>query len=42
VENAWFDPWFRIDQPYYTSDDVTVEMQSGQAVPSIYNYAPAE
>lgn len=41
VENAWFNPWYRIAQPYYTSDKVTVEMQSGQPVPSIYNYAPA-
>lgn len=41
VENAWFNPWYRIAQPYYTSDKITVEMQSGQPVPSIYNYAPA-
>lgn len=41
VENAWFNPWYRIELPYYTNDDVTVEMQAGQPVPSIYNYAPA-
>lgn len=42
VENAWFSPWYRIQQPYYTGPDITVEMQNGQAVPSIYNYAPAK
>lgn len=42
VENAWFAPWYRIDQPYYSSSDVTVQVQSGQPVPSIYNYAPAK
>ncbi|WP_326701122.1 ABC transporter substrate-binding protein [Streptomyces sp. NBC_01754] len=42
VEHAWFSPWYRIEQPYYTGPDVTVEMQNGQAVPSLYNYAPAK
>lgn len=42
VDNAWFNPWYRIDQPYYNSKNVTVQVQNGQAVPSIYNYAPAK
>ena len=42
VDNAWFDPWYRIDQPYYTSKNVSVQVQSGQPVPSIYNYQPAK
>lgn len=41
VEEAWFSPWYRIDLPYYTNDDIVVEMQNGQPVPSIYNFAPA-
>lgn len=41
VENAWFAPLFRIDQMYYHSSKITVEPQIQQAVPSIYNYAPA-
>lgn len=42
VEQAWFAPWYRIDQPYFISKNVTVEVQSGQPVPSIYNYEPAK
>lgn len=41
VENAWFAPLFRIDQMYYHSPKITVEAQVQQAVPSIYNFAPA-
>ncbi|PPF45422.1 ABC transporter substrate-binding protein [Pseudoclavibacter sp. AY1F1] len=41
-DNAWFAPVYRIDQVYtYHSDLITVEKQVQQAVPSIYNYAPA-
>lgn len=41
-ENAWFAPVYRIDQVYsYHSDRISVEKQVQQAVPSIYNYAPA-
>ncbi len=42
VDNAWFDPWYRIDQPYYSSKEVKVQLQAGQPVPSIYNYEPAK
>jgi peptide/nickel transport system substrate-binding protein len=41
-ENAWFAPVYRIDQIYsYNADTITTEKQTQQAVPSIYNFAPA-
>jgi peptide/nickel transport system substrate-binding protein len=42
TENAWFAPLFRVDQMYYHNSKVTVRPQIQQAVPSIYNYAPAK
>jgi peptide/nickel transport system substrate-binding protein len=42
TENAWFAPLFRVDQMYYHNSKVTVTPQVQQAVPSIYNYAPAK
>jgi peptide/nickel transport system substrate-binding protein len=41
TENAWFAPLFRVDQMYYYDPSITVTPQVQQAVPSIYNYAPA-
>lgn len=41
VDQAWFAPFFRVTQPYYTSTKVAVAAQTGQAVPSIYNFTPA-
>jgi peptide/nickel transport system substrate-binding protein len=41
TENAWFAPLFRVDQMYYHNAKITVTPQVQQAVPSIYNYAPA-
>lgn len=41
VEEAWFAPLFRVNQMYYHNDKITVTPQIQQAVPSIYNYAPA-
>ena len=41
TENAWFVPLFRIDQLYVMNGSVTAVPQIQQAVPSIYNYAPA-
>lgn len=41
VEDAWFAPWYRVEQLYVHNDTVVVEPQAQQAVPSIYNYAPA-
>lgn len=42
VDNAWFAPWYRIDQPYFISKNVVVTVQNGQPVPSIYNFEPAK
>ena len=42
TDNAWFAPLFRVDQMYYHNSKVTVTPQVQQAVPSIYNYAPAK
>jgi peptide/nickel transport system substrate-binding protein len=41
TDNAWFAPLFRVDQMYYYKSSITVTPQVQQAVPSIYNYAPA-
>jgi len=42
TDNAWFAPMFRLNQMYYSNKNVTVVPQLQQAVPSIYNYAPAK
>ncbi len=42
VEQAWFAPLFRVNQMYYHNSKITVTPQVQQAVPSIYNYAPAK
>ncbi|WP_026555445.1 ABC transporter substrate-binding protein [Arthrobacter sp. 35W] len=42
TDNAWFAPLYRLNQMYYTSKAITVTPQLQQAVPSIYNYAPAK
>jgi peptide/nickel transport system substrate-binding protein len=42
VDQAWFAPLYRPDQLFYTDATVTVEPQVQQAVPSIYNFAPAQ
>ncbi|HET8795724.1 MAG TPA: ABC transporter substrate-binding protein [Arthrobacter sp.] len=42
TENAWFAPFYRMDQMYYSNSQITVVPQTQQAVPSIYNYAPAK
>lgn len=42
VENAWFAPWYRATTLFAHKPSVTVELQAEQAVPSIYNYAPAK
>jgi peptide/nickel transport system substrate-binding protein len=42
VEQAWFAPLYRPDQLFYTDATVTVEPQVQQAVPSVYNFAPAQ
>ncbi|MGO2660625.1 ABC transporter substrate-binding protein [Mycetocola reblochoni] len=42
VEEAWFAPFYRVEHQLVTDAGVTAEPQSGLAVPSIYNYAPAK
>ncbi|GAA1763607.1 ABC transporter substrate-binding protein [Agromyces humatus] len=43
TENAWFAPLYRLDQIVYVNPaTITAEPQIQQAVPSIYNFAPAE
>ncbi|WP_449373416.1 hypothetical protein [Arthrobacter psychrolactophilus] len=42
TDNAWFVPFFRLNQMYLTNKKITVEPQLQQAIPSIYNYAPAK
>jgi peptide/nickel transport system substrate-binding protein len=42
VENAWFAPLYRLDQMFFIDPSkVTSTPQAQQAVPSIYNFAPA-
>jgi peptide/nickel transport system substrate-binding protein len=42
TENAWFAPLFRVDQMFYIdAKKITSTPQTQQAVPSIYNFAPA-
>lgn len=43
TENAWFAPIFRVDQMFYIDGTkITSTPQTQQAVPSIYNFAPAK
>ncbi|MFC5931195.1 ABC transporter substrate-binding protein [Cryobacterium melibiosiphilum] len=41
VDEAWFAPFYRPSQIYFTDADTTTTPQVQQAVPSIYSYAPA-
>jgi peptide/nickel transport system substrate-binding protein len=42
TENAWFLPLYRIDQiSVYDPEKITVVAQTQSAMPSIYNFAPA-
>ncbi|WP_411721335.1 ABC transporter substrate-binding protein [Mycetocola sp.] len=42
TENAWFAPIFRVDQMFFINEKkITSTPQTQQAVPSIYNFAPA-
>lgn len=42
TKNAWFIPMFRLNQMYFSNKKIDVQPQLQQAVPSIYNYAPAK
>ncbi|WP_017571448.1 ABC transporter substrate-binding protein [Nocardiopsis halotolerans] len=42
VEQAWFVPFYRMRYLHVSDGTVDIQPQSGMAVPSLYNYAPAE
>lgn len=42
VEQGWFVPFYRMTFLHVSDGTVDVRPQSGMAVPSLYNYAPAE
>ena len=42
TKNAWFVPMFRLNQMYFANKKIDVQPQLQQAIPSIYNYAPAK
>jgi peptide/nickel transport system substrate-binding protein len=42
TKNAWFIPMFRLNQMFFSNKKIDVQPQLQQAVPSIYNYAPAK
>nr|BFE82481.1 hypothetical protein GCM10020093_050820 [Planobispora longispora] len=42
VEDGWFVPFYRMTYLHVSDGSVTITPQDGMAVPSIYNYAPAE
>ncbi|HWK78873.1 ABC transporter substrate-binding protein [Microbacterium sp.] len=42
TDEAWFAPFYRVNQLYYSDDSkVTLVPQVQQAVPNLYNYSPA-
>ncbi|MBW1638093.1 ABC transporter substrate-binding protein [Microbacterium resistens] len=41
VDQAWFGPFYRVEQLLFTDADVTVVPQAQQGSPSLYNYSPA-
>ncbi|MGO4690851.1 ABC transporter substrate-binding protein [Glaciibacter sp. 2TAF33] len=42
VDEAWFAPFYRPSQIFFTDKKTTTKPQLQQAVPSIYSYAPAK
>ncbi|MGM7698090.1 ABC transporter substrate-binding protein [Microbacterium sp. A84] len=42
VDNAWFDPWYRVNTIYLTDAKTDVGMQSQNVVPWIRNFTPAD
>ncbi len=41
VEQAWFAPWFRVQSSFATNAQTQVEVQTDNAVPWLWNIAPA-
>lgn len=42
VDQAWFGPFYRVEQLLFTNDKVDVVPQAQQGCPSLYNYSPAQ
>lgn len=42
LDNVWFAPIFWAAENYAVAGPIDVELQTGQNVPSLYNYSPAE
>ncbi|WP_432826007.1 ABC transporter substrate-binding protein [Dactylosporangium sp. CA-092794] len=42
VDQAWFDPFYVVNNLFFVGPHVTVTPQAQQSVPSIYNYKPAK
>lgn len=40
VDQAWFGPFYRVEQLLFADKDVTVVPQAQQGFPSLYNYSP--
>ncbi len=40
VEEAWFAPWYLVPNTFAVSDSTNVEMQAGNAFPSLYSFSP--
>jgi peptide/nickel transport system substrate-binding protein len=39
-EQAWFAPWYRVEANYATDSNVDVVIQTGNAVPYLFNFSP--
>ncbi|HXH33579.1 MAG TPA: ABC transporter substrate-binding protein [Plantibacter sp.] len=42
VDQAWFAPWYRPQQTYATDATTTVETQTGNAYPYLWNFTPKQ
>ncbi|NRQ32837.1 ABC transporter substrate-binding protein [Nonomuraea sp. NN258] len=42
VKDGWFVPFYRMSYLHVSDGSVTIKPQDGMAVPSLYNYAPAQ
>ena len=40
AEQAWFAPWYRVEANYATDSNVDVQIQTGNAVPYLFNFSP--
>jgi peptide/nickel transport system substrate-binding protein len=42
VDNAWFAPWFRLQNSFATDSTTSVEMQTGSVYPSLFSFRPKD